>query len=292
MDIEEGYLNILGLRIYYKFYRAHSRLNLMVLHGGPGASHDYLIPLAELSSYNINVLFYDQFGSGRSDEPNDLSKYTVDYGVEEAEEVRKQIFNDDKIVLLGHSYGGMLALAYALKYQDNLIGLIISNGLSSIPYTLQEMKRLIEELPERYRLAIKRYDEMGDYEHPDYVEAVQYWIRQHVIRMDNLPEPVRISFDYASKRKTYRIMNGPNEFTITGTIKDWDVTDQLWRIRVPTLIITGKYDEVTPNVAELMHRNIKNSRLIMFENSSHMPMWEEKKKYLDTVKNFVYEIFK
>lgn len=284
-------MHIYGLRIYFKLYDASSRINLMVLHGGPGASHDYLLPLAELSNYGINVLFYDQFGSGRSDEPSDLSKYTVDYGVEEAEEVRKQIFND-KVVMLGHSYGGMLALAYALKYQDNLVGLIVSNGLSSVPLTVQEMRRLIEELPEKYRNAIKRYEQVQDYQNPEYLEAVQYFYRQHVIRLDELPEPVKVSFEYAQKRRTYAIMNGPNEFTITGTIKDFDITDQLHKIRVPTLIITGKYDEVTPRIAEIMHSRIRNSRLVLFENSSHMPMWEEKDKYLAVIRDFIFELYK
>lgn len=288
--IREGFLRIYGLKIYFKLYDAGSRINLMVLHGGPGASHDYLIPLAELSNYGINVLFYDQFGSGRSDDPNDISKYTVDYGVEEAEEVRKQVFND-KVVMLGHSYGGMLALAYALKYQDNLVGLIVSNGLSSVPITVQEMRRLIEELPEKYKNAIRRYEQLQDYQNPEYLEAVQYFYKQHVIRLDELPEPVKVSFEYAQKRRTYTIMNGPNEFTITGTIKDFDITDQLHKIRVPTLIITGKYDEVTPRVAELMHGRIKNSRLVLFENSSHMPMWEEKDKYLAVVKDFILELY-
>ena len=284
-------MHIYGLRIYFKLYDASSRINLMVLHGGPGASHDYLLPLAELSNYGINVLFYDQFGSGRSDEPSDLSKYTVDYGVEETEEVRKQIFND-KVVMLGHSYGGMLALAYALKYQDNLVGLIVSNGLSSVPLTVQEMRRLIEELPEKYRNAIKRYEQVQDYQNPEYLEAVQYFYRQHVIRLDELPEPVKVSFEYAQKRRTYAIMNGPNEFTITGTIKDFDITDQLHKIRVPTLIITGKYDEVTPRIAEIMHSRIRNSRLVLFENSSHMPMWEEKDKYLAVIRDFIFELYK
>ncbi|AAY81245.1 proline iminopeptidase [Sulfolobus acidocaldarius] len=121
MEIEEGYKNILGLRIYYKLFKANSEKKLITLHGGPGGSHDYLEPLSELSKHGVNVLFYDQFGCGRSEEPKELSKYTVDYGVEELEELRKQIFND-KVVILGHSYGGLLALAYAIKYKENLKG--------------------------------------------------------------------------------------------------------------------------------------------------------------------------
>lgn len=291
VEIEEGYKNIFGLRIYYKLYKGNTNRKLMVLHGGPGGTHDYLIPLADLANYGITVLFYDQFGCGRSDDPDDPSKYVIDYGIEEAEEMRRQVFGDEKVVLLGHSYGGALAIAYALKYQDNLKGLIISSGLSSVPLTVREMRRLINEMPEEYRRAIEKYEAVGDYNNPEYKKAVEYFYRQHLLRMDEYPEPVRKTFEYIEKRKTYLIMNGPNEFTITGTIKDWDVTDQLWKIRVPTLITVGRYDEVTPTVAEVLHKNIKGSTLVIFENSSHMAMWEERDKYLQVIRGFIEEVY-
>lgn len=287
--IEEGYKNVLGIKIYYKLYKG-GKYNLMTLHGGPGGSHDYLLPLAELAKYNINVLFYDQFGCGRSEDPDDPSKYTIDYGVEEAEELRRQIFGKEKIVLLGHSYGGALAIAYALKYQDNLKGLIISSGLSSVPLTVREMQRLISELPEEHRKAIEKYGGIGDYKNPIYLRAVDFFYKKHLLRMENYPEEVLRTFEFIEKRKTYLIMNGPNEFTIIGTIKDWDVTDQLWKIKVPTLITVGKYDEVTPKVAEVINKRIKGSKLVIFENSSHMAMWEEKEKYLEVVRNFIEEV--
>ncbi|BDB99751.1 proline iminopeptidase [Saccharolobus caldissimus] len=292
VEVEEGYKIIFGIRIYYKLYKADNKeKKLITLHGGPGGSHDYLIPLADLANYGVNVLFYDQFGCGRSDDPKDPSNYTIDYGVEELEELRKQVFGNDKVVLLGHSYGGALAIAYALKYQDNLKGLIISSGLSSVPYTVKEMQRLIEELPEEYKNAIKKYGSIGDYKNPEYLRAVKYFYDKHLLRLKEMPEPVKRTFEFLEKRKTYEIMNGPNEFTIIGTIKDWDVTDQLYKIRVPTLITVGKYDEVTPNVAELIHKNIKGSELVIFENSSHMAMWEERDKYLNTILNFINKVY-
>ncbi|WP_338599072.1 proline iminopeptidase-family hydrolase [Sulfolobus tengchongensis] len=292
INIEEGYRNILGIRIYYKMYKAsNSNKNLITLHGGPGGSHDYLIPLAELANYGINVLFYDQFGCGRSDDPKDPSEYTIERGVEELEELRKQIFGNEKVVILGHSYGGALAIAYALKYQQNLRGLIISSGLSSVPYTVKEMRRLIDELPEKYRNAIKKYESLGDFRNPEYLEAVKFFYSKHLLRLEEMPEPVRRTFEFLEKRRTYEIMNGPNEFTIIGTIKDWDVTEQLSKINVPTLITVGRYDEVTPNVAELIHKNVKGSKLVIFENSSHMAMWEEKDKYLKVVRDFIDEVY-
>jgi len=292
INVEEGYKRIFGINIYYKLYRVKgSNRNLVTLHGGPGGSHDYLIPLADLSNYGINVLFYDQFGCGRSDDPKDTSDYTIDHGLEELEELRKQVFGNDKIVLLGHSYGGALAIAYALKYQQFLRGLIVSSGLSSVPYTVKEMRRLIEELPDKYKTIIKRYESLGDFKNPEYLDAVNFFYSQHLLRLKEMPEPVKRTFQYIEKRRTYEIMNGPNEFTIIGTIKDWDVTEQLYKITVPTLITVGKYDEVTVNVAQLIHKNIKGSRLVIFENSSHMAMWEEKDKYLEVIKEFIDQVY-
>jgi len=276
----------MGLKIYYKRVGDGDK-KLVTLHGGPGASHDYLSPLAKLGDRGITVLFYDQFGCGRSDEPSDLSLFTVDYGVEEVEEVRKAAFGDEKIYLLGHSYGGLLALAYALKYQANLKGLIVSSGLSSVPYTVKEMNRLKAELPVQVQSTLDKYESLQDFTNPEYLKAVDQFYKKHLLRLENMPEDVKRSLDYTAKRKVYGYMNGPNEFTITGVIKDWDRTKDLSVIKVPTLVTVGRYDEVTPNVAKLIHRNISNSILKVFENSSHMAMWEEPKEYLDTIEKFI-----
>lgn len=288
-NFEEGLHEVMGIKLYYRYYKSkNTKAKLMTLHGGPGASHDYLLPLADLVDYGIDVLFYDQFGCGKSEEPEDKSKFTFDYGVEEADALRKIVFGDEKIFLMGSSYGGALALMYSLKYQNNLKGLIVTGGLSSTPLTVKEMRRLIEELPEWAKNAIKKYEAVGDYQNPEYVKAVDYFYRQHVLRMDEWPEEVVLAFSNAEKRNVYRIMNGPNEFTIIGTIKDWDITDKLNTIKIPTLITVGKYDEVTPNIADVIRKNIENSRKVIFENGSHLHMWEERKKYMETLSEFIH----
>jgi proline iminopeptidase len=262
----------------------------MTMHGGPGMSHDYLLPLADLSENGITVFFYDQFGCGRSDEPSDRSKFTIDYGVEEAEALRKKVFGNRKVFLMGSSYGGALALAYSIKYQKNLIGLIISGGLSSVPLTVKEMNRLVGLLPDRFKEAIRKYEKVNDYKNPEYLEAVAEFYRRHLLRMDSVPDDVSRSMEYGEKRNIYRIMNGPNEFTITGTIKDWDITDKIKTIRIPTLITAGQYDEVTPNVAEVIHKEIEDSRLEIFEGCSHLTMWEDRGKYNRILLGFINEI--
>lgn len=285
----EGYVLVNGIRLYYRLAGQGGFAKLICLHGGPGGSCDYLSPLFRLAERGVEVLMYDQFGCGRSEDPPE-SCYTVEYGVEEVEGVRRAFYGERKVFVLGHSYGGMLAIAYALKYQHNLEGLIVSSGLSSVPLTVKEMRRLISELPEEVRKTIERYEALGDYKNPEYLKAVEEFYRRHLIRLPKIPEDVAKTMEFLEKRKVYRIMNGPNEFTIIGTIRDWDVTHRLGEIRVPTLITVGRYDEVTPTVAEVIHKGIPGSRLKLFENSSHMAMWEEPEEYINTVYEFIKSV--
>jgi len=281
----EGYLDI-GIKVYYKVIEPDViKAKLLTLHGGPDASHDYLLPLKDLANWGIQVFFYDQPGCGRSDEmPIDLRNVTIDYVVEDVERVRRKLFNDDeKIFLYGSSYGGFLALAYATKYQKYLKGLIISGGLASVPLTVQEMHRLINELPEKYKNLILN----NEFDNPEYQKAVEEFYRRHLLRLDKYPDEVLISLKYAEQRNVYKILNGPNEFTITGVIKDWDITDEISIIQIPTLITVGEYDEVTPKVAEEVHKRIKNSKLVIFKNCSHITMWEDRENYNRTIAEFI-----
>ncbi len=285
---KEGFVEINGLKLFYEEFIPQSvKTTLLTLHGGPGASHDYLLPLSDLAQFGIRVVFYDQFGSGKSEEPEDRSKFSIDYGVEEVEGVRKKLCGGQKIFLMGSSYGGALAFAYAVKYQQNLLGMIISSGLASVPLTVKEMNRLIDNLPQWASSAIKKYGAAGDYNNPEYVKATEEFYSRHLIRIKPIPKEVQTSLEYAMKRNVYRIMNGPNEFTITGTIKDWDITDQISAIKIPTLITVGEYDEVTEVVAREIHKRIDGSVLKVLKNCSHLAMWEDRKGYNDLLKEFI-----
>ena len=291
MDHEEGYITAKGLKLYYEKFNARTPFaDLLTVHGGPGMSHDYLLPLADLSKSGVNVAFYDQFGCGRSGEPPLKSDFSIDYAVEEVEIVRRTFYGNRKVFLMGSSYGGALSLAYSIKYQDNLLGLIVSGGLASVPLTVREMHRLIDQLPERYRNSIRDAEKRGEYSSPDYLEAVRRFYRNYLLRMDRTPPEVERSLRYAEERNVYKYMNGPNEFTITGTIRDWDISDQIGAIRIPALITVGEYDEVTPVVAEEIHSRIPGSRLKVFRDCSHLTMWEDRKGYNDTLLNFIREI--
>ncbi|MEM0141173.1 MAG: proline iminopeptidase-family hydrolase [Thermoplasmatales archaeon] len=285
---EEGFIDVNGLHIFYrKFIPERSVAKMLCLHGGPGMSHDYLLPLADLANSGIEVIFYDQFGCGRSEEPKEAWKFSIDYGVEEAEEVRKKLAGNQNVFLMGSSYGGALALAYSVKFQDHLKGLIVSGGLASVPLTVKEMNRLIDNLPAWASEAIRKFGSRGEYSNPEYMKAVEEFYKRHLLRIQTMPEEVKASLDYSEKRNVYRIMNGPNEFTITGTIKNWDITDQITKIKIPTLITVGEFDEVTPEVARQIHNRIEGSKMIVFPGRSHLTMWEDRVGYNKALESFI-----
>ena len=285
MEPTEGHVKILGFDLFYRTYGRPTKGTILCLHGGPGATHDYLLSLEDLAQFGYRVVLIDQLGCGKSARPRGTALYTIAHNVEEVEGVRKAL-QLGKVHLMGSSYGGALAIATALKYQRNLRSLVITGGLASVPLTVREMRRLVNRLPAKTRATLAKYEAREDYENPEYLAAVDVFYRRHVCRLPVWPREVTYSFEHLS-RPVYFTMNGPNEFTIIGTIRDWDVTDQLPTIRVPTLVTVGRYDEVTPRVAESIHRGIRGSKLVRFENSAHLAMWEERSHYIGVVRDFL-----
>jgi len=284
--VREGFAKIGGSRLYWKTVGERGpQGTVVVLHGGPGATHDYLAPFADLVDVGYRVVFYDQVGCGRSDLARETSEYTVERDVHDLEALRNSL-GLGRIHLIGSSYGGLLAIAYALVHPTPLRSLVSASGLASVPLTMREMQRLKRELPAPIREVLERHEALGEYEHPEYLEAVREYYRRHLCRMWPWPRELSYSLDHLSLPK-YGTMNGPNEFTITGTIRDYDVTDRLGAIRVPTLVTTGRYDEVTPGVARSIHEHIPGSELVQFEESSHTAFWEERAKYMETVRDFL-----
>lgn len=284
-----GYVDIFGFKFFYKIFDpADAKSTLVCLHGGPGATHDYILPLADLAKHGFRVIFYDQLGCGRSDLPKNPALFTIERGVEELEEFRKKL-NLGKIHLMGSSYGGLLAIAYALKYQKNLKSIITTGGLASVPLTIREMERLKSRLPQNVRKTLEKYEAEGDYENPEYDKAVMFFYKKHLLRLKEWPEEQNYTMSHISK-PVYYTMNGPNEFTIIGNMRYWDATDRLSEIHVPALVTGGRYDEVSPRVAESIHRGIKGSKRATFEKSSHLPMWEEREKYIDTLRKFLSSV--
>lgn len=279
-----GLVDVMGFKLLYRSFGAGDNV-LLCLHGGPGVPHYYLLPLAKLASNNFRVVFYDQLGVGGSEKPEDSSLFNIERGAEEVEGVRKAL-GLGKIYLLGSSYGGALALQYALKYQQHIKKLIIASGLASVSETVAEMTRLKTLLPKEVQEVMKKYEQKYAFLHPEYLKAVELYYHNFLCRLPEWPEQVVRALNELSV-PVYFTQNGPNEFTIIGTWKGWDITERLPEIKVPTLVTVGKYDEVTPKIAETIHHGIRGSLLKVFENSAHLTMWDEEEKYLKTVREFI-----
>ncbi|MCI4336795.1 MAG: proline iminopeptidase-family hydrolase [Thermoplasmata archaeon] len=271
----EGFVRAGEFRLFYRSFGEPRRGAVLALHGGPGASHDYLLPLADLTEDGYRVVLFDQLGCGRSDVPDDHSLFTLDHHVQETEAIRTEL-GLGQVHLVGSSYGGLLALAYALRHPGHLRTLVTVGGLASVPFASSEMARLRGELPREARDALDKGDSLGETHSPEYLRAVDAFYRTFLCRLDPWPDEVRHSLEMAAQRPVYAEMNGPNEFTITGSIRDIDLTGQLSRIRAPTLVLGGRYDEVTPRVAEQIRERIPRARRVEFAHSSHLPFWEER----------------
>jgi len=281
----EGFVTVLGNRLFYKTFGEPRKGTILCLHGGPGATHDYILPIADLSCQGYQVVFYDQLGCGRSELPRDPGLFVIERYTREVEEFRREM-GLGRIHLVGSSFGGQLAISYALRHQRNLKSLVTVGGYHNVMMVIKEMERMKGELPSDVRSTLRKHEEAGEYQDPEYIRAVNAFYRKHLCRMKNWPAEVQYSLDHTS-RPVYDAMNGPNEFTIIGNTRYWDVSNELHRLKVPTLVICGKYDEISPAVARDLHRRIIGSRLVVFPNSSHMPFWEERAEFMSVVDEFI-----
>lgn len=288
MKSEEGKIRVEnGYQIWYRRV-GNGGIPLLILHGGPGAGHDYLEPLGELAT-DRPVIFYDQLGCGKSDQPDDRSLWQMERFVAEVDTVR-QALGLEQIHLLGQSWGGWLAIEYMLTGPTGVVSLILASTSASIPQFVAETKRLKSELPPEVYETMQRYEATGEYHHPEYEDATLEFYRRHLCRLAEWPEPLLRSAANVTDNPVYETMNGPNEFMVIGNLKDWDRTDRLSQISAPTLITVGRYDELTPTCAETLHQGIPNSQVVIFEESAHAAHLEETEKYLHVVAEFLAEI--
>ena len=286
-NYEDGYLKVNGIKIYYRRYGKGNRQKLMTLHGGPGASHDILLPLTDLVGHDYDILFYDQSGCGKSEDPKDDSGYTFQHGIEEANIVRDQVFGDHPVNLLGESYGGAMALAYAIKYQDKLRTVISVSGFSSNSRRVSETLRLVSLLPEKYFQAMISAANTNNYNSESFQEAYGYFYNKHIFRVSPSPKEYEDSIKMMNERKAHAKMLGTNPLGTDGTMKGIEFTADLDRIRIPTLILSGKYDMITPEISEEIHSRIKNSEIFIFGESSHNAIWEVTERFMEVVDSYI-----
>lgn len=286
----EGFVPGLPYRLFYRSVGPTSGVpTVLALHGGPGASLDYLSPLEDLSSLGYRVVLFDQLGCGRSEIPTDHSLFTLDHHVRETEEVRRAL-QLQRVHLVGSSYGGLLAIAFALAHPSALRSLTTVGGLASVPLATAEMNRLRAQLPADVQATLDRCEADGTTGSGEYAAAAMQFYRRHLCRQVPFPPDLSRSLELAATHPVYPRMNGPSEFTITGTIRDIDLSSRLPQVRVPTLVLGGRYDEVTPVVAEQIYRGIPGARHHTFEASSHVPFWEERAEFLRVLGEFLVGI--
>ncbi|SDS17475.1 proline iminopeptidase-family hydrolase [Microlunatus soli] len=271
---------------------ASGRAPLVILHGGPGAAHNYTLAMANLARAGRVVVHYDQLGCGESthrpDAPADF--WTVELFVEELRTVVDQLGIGDRFHLLGQSWGGMLAPEVVLDDASGIQSLTICDSPASMPLWLQAANELRDQLPAEVQQTLQRHEAAGSTDDPDYAAAMKVFYDRHVCRVVPNPPEVTDSFDQIEAEPTvYHTMNGPSEFHVIGSLRDWDIVDRVGEITVPTLVVAGAHDEALPYVWQPFLDNIPGSRSHVFADSSHMPHVEQPEEFLDVVGGFLAE---
>ncbi|MGH2506162.1 MAG: proline iminopeptidase-family hydrolase [Ktedonobacteraceae bacterium] len=287
IKITEGFVPVGEHKVWYRSVGGgaeHEDTPILTLHGGPGIPAYYIEDMQDLATEKRRVILYDQLGCGRSDQPDDPSLWRVERFVEEVGSVRRHL-GLEKIHLWGQSWGGMLAIEYALTQPQGLVSLFLASTAASIPLWVAEANRLRNELPPEVQATLQQHEDAGTTESATYQEAMLVFYKRHVVRIDPIPAHVQRSLD--SVGPVYLTMNGPSEFHVVGVIKDWDRIDRLHEIHVPTFITSGRFDESTPRINEIMHKEIARSEWVIFEQSSHMAHVEEKALYMQTIQKFL-----
>jgi L-proline amide hydrolase len=258
---------------------------LVLLHGGPGATHDYLLSMADLAS-GRGVVHYDQLGNGRSTHYAERGAdfWTVDLFVRELHSLVSALGIADRHHVLGQSWGGFLAQEYALTQPSGLRSLVLADTAASFPDFVAEANRLRGDLPPAVEATLRRHEDAGTTDDPAYMEACQVFYARHVCRLDPMPPEVVAAFEWIERDPTvYHTMNGPSEFHVVGSIRDWQSKDRLGSIEVPTLLVSGRHDEATPALQETLQEGIVGAEWVVFEDSSHMPHVEERERFMHVV---------
>ena len=281
--------------IWTKRIGNNPKIKLLLLNGGPGATHEYFECFENfLLPEGVELIYYDQLGCGLSDNPKDTTMWDLARFVEEVEQVRKALnLNKDNFYLLGHSWGGILAMQYALKYQDNLKGLIISNMMSSCPaYGKYAQEVLAPQFDQKILDTIRQIEAKGDFENPKYMELLMpNFYAKHICRLPlaEWPEPMNRALSKINQ-SLYVTMQGPSEFGIGGNLINWDVSKELPKIKTPTLTIGGKHDTMDPEHMKWMSTQVQNGHNITCPNGSHMSMYDDQKNYFPGLIQFIKDV--
>ena len=279
-----------GYSVFTQTFGENPDVCILALHGGPAATHEYLLSIAyDLpAQHGFEVVMYDQLGSFFSDQPTE-DIWNIDRWVEEVEEVRQALGYDvSNFYLLGNSWGGILAMEYALKYQEHLNGLIVCNMVSSIPeYAAYNKEVLRPQMRPGLLDTLDAYEAAGDFTNPDYVALVESeFYNKHICRLQEWPMEVVESFGRLNY-PLYDLMQGPSEFKVGGRLIDWDITDRLGEISVPTLMVGATHDTMDPAAMQRQSERVQNGQFLLCAEGSHLCMWDDRETFMNGVAAFI-----
>ncbi len=288
---QSGYIKVEGGKIWYRLNgieHIDKRPTIIVMHGGPGGTHRGLMPYIELSD-TFTVILYDQLGSGMStkfvDDINNQNIWTVENFVTEIDQIR-DVLDLEEIIIAGHSWGGTLAVEYAIKNEKGLQAAIFGSPLISTPQWVSDNRNWISLLPKKYQVAINKHEDAGTFEDPEYREAEKAFYDEHMCHGDCIDRGFRDN-GKSGNRKIYETMWGPSEFTANGTLQNYDTSGLLHTIKVPVLMICGEYDEAAPKSCKKFAAMIPDATNRVIPNAGHAILSEQKELVINTIREFL-----
>ncbi|HUQ43285.1 MAG TPA: proline iminopeptidase-family hydrolase [Candidatus Limnocylindria bacterium] len=295
LGAREGFVDYAGGRTWYAVVgdeaaeEASGLAPLLLLHGGPGACHDYLESLAAITATGRRVVFYDQQGCGNSDQPDDPGRWTVDFYRAEIDAVRRAL-GLKRCHILGQSWGGMLLMEYLVTRPAGVVSATIASSPASMPWWISETAAQRAQLPPDVIATLERHEAAGTWDDPAYEAAVDIFYARHLCRVMPMPEFARRSFaKLARNPQVYRTMNGPTEFHVVGTLRDWEILSRLDAVDpdIPILLTSGRHDEATPAQVEGILARLPRAAWVLFEESGHLAHAEEPDRYMAVLADFL-----
>jgi len=280
-------------KVWTKRFGSNPKIKVLLLHGGPAMTHEYMECFETFfQREGFEFYEYDQLGSYYSDQPKDSSLWTTERFVDEVEQVRKAIGADkNNFYILGNSWGGILAMEYALKYQQNMKGLLVANMMASAPdYGKYADKVLSKQMKPDVLEEIRSLEAKKDFNNPRYMELlIPNYYQQHLCRLKDWPDGLNRASKHVNN-EIYTMMQGPSEFGISGRLAKWDIKKRLPEITIPTLMIGAKYDTMDPKAMEEQSKLVKKGRYLYCPNGSHLAMWDDQKVFMNGVIEFINDV--
>lgn len=280
-------------KVWTKRFGNNPKIKILLLHGGPAMTHEYMECFETFfQREGFEFYEYDQLGSYYSDQPKDSSLWTIDRFVDEVEQVRKAINADkDNFYVLGNSWGGILAMEYALKYQQNMKGLLVANMMASAPeYGKYADEVLAKQMKPEVLKEIRDLETKNDFENLRYMELlIPNFYQEHLCRLKEWPDGLNRASKHVNS-EIYTLMQGPSEFGISGRLAKWDIKNRLHEITIPSLMIGAKYDTMDPKAMEEQSKLVKKGRYLYCPNGSHLAMWDDQKVFMNGVIQFINDV--